>query len=300
MFLNKNNINLIDIIDNHLISKNTARDLTSHHPSSITSCPRQIWYKWKKYAITNPVDGADLFKMSIGNLIHDLLHEVLEAAKIDIINEVDFRVTLDRCMFPLSGRIDNLMIDPATKEIAGIEVKSSFGDGIKALRAEGKPKDECIWQVICYLIYAKIKKFYILYIARDKSYKTQFVMEIKDGDIYLEDRFIITVDGADLMIRHRLNTVEESLLEDTPPDRPYQIYIATTKRKDGTAEHGIKEKFTRDGVVYKCSWQCRYCGFTDECWKDDLTKYPQGTSNEDDVISYYNKTQRVNDPFIIK
>jgi hypothetical protein len=58
--------------------------------------------------------------------------------------------------------------------------------------------------------------------------------------------------------------LEVSVYAKTIPDREYQVAI-----KNGE----IKDKFQKEKIEYKSDWQCRYCSYANNCWKEELIKY---------------------------
>jgi hypothetical protein len=249
-------LNLISAIDDYLLRKE-SRPRESHNAYDIAACRRQLYYKWVGEKVSDPVEAGAIWKMRMGDAIHNLIHEFLESAGFDIIPEVSQKVKLDGLNYPISFRVDNLFIDK-DGTLAGIEVKSSYGAGIKAMQAKGSPKPEHVLQCALYMIFAKIKRFYLLYIGRDNGYRTQFIID--------ED----TINGAEELIRTKLAGLEAAIESKKIPERDYLAAI-----KAGV----IRDDFQQDKEKYKSDWQCCYCNFRSTCWEDVIKQTQDGSSN---------------------
>lgn len=258
-------MNLISKIDNYLLEEG-RKERTSHYPSDINSCMRQLWYKWNNEPVSNPIEAGGYWKMKMGNAIHDLINEFLESAGFDIMNEISNKTKIGGLEHPISYRIDNIFMED--DQMAIIEVKSSYGAGIKAIQKQGKPRDSDLAQVLLYMFLEDINKTYLIYIGRDNGYRTQFEIEYKSGVIHIDGKktlhsFVELID--------RLKIVEEHLIADSIPEREYQVAI-----KNGE----IKDKFQKDKIVYKTDWQCSYCQWMDLCWKPALIRYKNSDNSE--------------------
>ena len=241
-------MNLIDQIDNYLIQKE-KRKREAYYPSEVNKCIRQLYYRWTDTAESNPITPGAMWKMRIGDAIHDMIHEYLKSSGLEIIPEVSFEKDIG-LKYPLRGRIDDLFIDE-DQEMAGIEAKTSYGQGIIRLQKAG-PRSDDLNQVKVYLHCSEVKRFYMIYFGRDNAYRTQFVIEQYDN---LEHDF--------LNLMQRFYLLEDYLKLKVLPDRPYQVAI-----KKGE----IKDKFQHKKVIYKSAWCCMYCSFKNHCWKEVIKK----------------------------
>ncbi len=228
------------------------RKRTSHYPSDISACKRQLYYKWTEEPVSNPVTVGGMLKMKMGTAIHDIIPSLLELAGLESAPEVAVKKTHPRLLHPISGRIDNLFIIPNTNSLGVIEVKTSYGAGVKTLQKTGKPREGDENQLLTYLwLEPIIAKGILIYIGRDNGYRTEF--EIERDDEYVEDFLIGKLASLDHMVKTR----------DVFPDRDYHVVI-----KDGE----IKAKYQKDKVIYKSDWQCLFCQFMDTCWENELKK----------------------------
>jgi hypothetical protein len=268
-------MNLVSKIYDHFSSQE-KRDSTSHHPSSAGfGCVRREIYKRSKTKESNPIDNPTYFKFAMGNSVHELLHEVLVKTGIEVIPEIEFKVTPPGFVYPISGRVDLLFIDD-DKEIAGIEIKSTFGNGMYDIKQNG-PKSDHLMQAACYLHCTEIKKWYILYAARDNGYMMQFEYNKENTKEYFNKALDF------------FSHVEANIAADKLPEREFIAYIGQTKNKlTGECKTEIKDSFTMDKKEYCSSWQCMYCNYQSLCWKDKLEQY-NGKDNKFEVMDFYGK-----------
>jgi hypothetical protein len=265
-------MNLINEIDNYLIERDIKRRKTreSHYPSDINTCLRQLYYKWINEPVSDPIKPGALLKMSMGNKIHDLIYEYLEAANIEIINEISNKKSIEGLVHPISYRIDNIFIDPETNEMAIIEVKTSYGIGIRNVKKLNRPREGDLKQICLYMFLENIKKGYLLYIATDDGYRTQFIINY-DGRY-----FFCNFAGTKIIADNILDKFKALEKYNNPnritiyPPRDYKVAI-----KNGE----IKKKFQKDKVEYKSDWQCLYCQWCTLCWKDYIKKYKQSDNS---------------------
>lgn len=241
-------MNLIDRIDQFLL-KQTEKERESYYPSEISKCTRQLYYKWIKQPPSNEMEAGAYWKMQMGNKIHDLIHDFLNDTGLEIIPEISFKKDVD-LNYPISGRIDNLFIDEDSK-LAGIEVKTSYGAGIKRLQTAQNPRSEDLMQVIVYMgCIPEIDRFYLLYVGRDNAYRTQFVIEKETKTPWTFDKLL-----------NKFRELEDCVFTMRLPEREYDVAI-----KNGE----IKKKFQANGVIYTSDWQCMYCRYRDFCWEDEI------------------------------
>lgn len=239
-------MNLINQIDEYLTRKND-RERTSYYPSEVSKCTRQLYYKWTKCQISNEIEAGGYWKMEMGAKIHDLISNFLEDAGLEIAPEISFQKDVG-LNYPISGRIDNLFIDEDDK-LAGIEVKTSYGAGIKRLQSAAQPRSEDLMQVIMYMgCNPEIDRFYLLYIGRDNAYRTQFVVDKNTNTPWTFDELL-----------NRFKELEDCVLTMRIPQREFEVVFK---------DNEIKSKYQKNNVTYKSDWQCMYCQYRDYCWED--------------------------------
>jgi hypothetical protein len=239
---------LIEKIEQGLTrEKNKKRE--SHYPSDITACMRQLFFKWIEEPPSNPISPGGYLKMEMGNAIHALVPMWLEKAGLEIVSEISVSKSFPSLQYPISGRLDNLYIIPGTEDELGLlEVKTTYGTGVKTIQQKGKPKPEHLIQVQIYMwLEPKIKEGHIVYIGRDNGYRTEFK---------------VTLEGFDAeVVLERLNLLEKRIKHKKLPARDFKVAI-----KNGS----IKNKFQKDKKEYKTDWQCSYCQWLDMCWNSFL------------------------------
>lgn len=263
-------MNLIDKIDEYLLKKENIRDRIKHYPSDANACMRQLFYKWTTEPATNPVSASGLWKMKMGDSIHDLIHEFLSEAGFTIIPEVGGEKYLPGLNYPIGYRMDNLFVNPENGTIEGIEVKTGYGRGIRWIAKAAEPRMGDLMQCTLYLLLAGLEKIYLLYVARDDSYRTQFVIEMTPGGWVQVNGFPVKDDMVKVIIK-RLETIEKHIESKAMPDREYKVAI-----KNGE----IRSLFQKNNVKYKTDWQCSYCRWQTLCWRSEVEKYKTGDNSE--------------------
>jgi hypothetical protein len=251
-------MNLINRIDNYLVKSRKEYKRERHYPSDISACVRQLFYKWKNEKPTNPIDATGYWKMGMGNKIHDLVNEFLDSEGMEIINEIANRKKLDFLKHEISYRIDNLFIDE-DGELSIIEIKTTYGNGVKWIKDSGMPKESDLMQVMCYMYLEKIPRAYLLYVGRDNAYRCQFKIDIRG------DRLCANGRGVHIKFRdifNKLILLERHLEDNSIPDRCYRAVV-----KNGD----IKDKIQYKKEIYKTDWQCSYCQWKDTCWEECMS-----------------------------
>jgi len=258
-------MNLIDRIDNYLV-EGERRERVSYYPSEVSKCLRQLYYKFTKEPETNPISPGGFWKMRMGDKIHDLIFEFLEKSGLEIVNEIGFKEDIG-LKYPISGRMDNLFIDE-DDSLSGIEVKSTYGAGIRNIVKKGYPKEQDIEQILVYMGCTNVERFYLIYLGRDDGYRTQYIIERNNGEIFCNNRKVHTDFGT---LTKRFAVLEEAVTYREIPNREYLVAI-----KNGE----IKSKFQKDKIEYKSDWQCLYCQFMIKCW-EGIVSYHMHDDNSD-------------------
>ena len=225
-----------------LLQDREGKEKTHHYPTDAESCVLKLFNDWHGVEVTDPFDLTGIWKMEMGNAIHEQIDVRLKEIYDDVQTEVPFRADIG-LKHELSGRMDNII-----DQVHGVEIKSSFGRGIVDIQKKGEPKPEHIGQVALYLKYSGIEfeDFTILYMGRDSGYRTEFTISSVE-DSYIEaivDRFRIA-EG------------------DVAPDREFKSCIVNGE---------FKRDFTHLKEKYKGDWQCNYCKYRTSCWSDILAK----------------------------
>ena len=258
-------MNLINKIDEYLIKKE-KRKRESHYPSEASKCLRQLYYKWTDYEESDPISAGGYWKMSMGSRIHEMVQEFLANSGLEIVDEVSFKKNIDVLEYPISGRIDNLFIDE-DGVLAGIEIKTTYGAGVRALKYNGVKKED-LMQVLIYMSCTDVKRFYLIYVGRDDGYRTQYLIDYRND--------VLCCDGKPLDLNFKLvidkfRFLEACLVNNTIPKRDFKVAI-----KNGE----IKTKFQKDKIEYKSDWQCSYCQYKTDCWREELILYSSSDNSE--------------------
>lgn len=260
-------MNIIDKIDDHLTKEND-RKRENHNAYDIAACMRQLFYKWVSEPATNPITAGGYWKMRAGNKLHDLIYEFFKEMDWEVLTEVGSKKKLPELEHDISYRVDCMYTVPGSDEWTIIEVKSSYGNGIRALQRSGEPKESDIMQILLYMHLENISKGVLLYVARDDGYRMEFHLELKDGILYVDNK---PTEYTFQKILDKLVQLEEHLKEVNLPDRDYKVAI-----KNGE----IKKKFTKNKVDYKSDWNCSYCQWCDMCWEYEIEKYKESDNSE--------------------
>ena len=245
-------LNLITEIDKYLMEK-SSRERKGHYPSDILACVRQLWYKWKNIPQSDPPTPGSLLKMEMGNIVHQWVYHVLKKRGFKLIVENDdfdgeAKSFYDSLLLsPFRYKTDANFTDPdGVKSI--IEVKSSYGKGIKEVKLNG-PRDDHFAQGLLYMVFEKIQRVYFIFLGRDNGYRTQHMLEadiiddlFSSDDFFLDSiridrtfvknnpRYKMILDGQKINITYdnmvaKLQGVEQWISEEILPPRDYKAAI---------------------------------------------------------------------------
>jgi len=270
-----NIINLLE--DSYLQEHKERRKSTSWHPSGVSECVRKLYYKRTNTEESDPIEAGALMKMAFGTALHEDFQKRLtkELEKLGCINiQSEYEIThndLSLGQDPIHGYIDMVWKDKT--EWVGCEFKTSYGRGVVDVKKNG-PKKEHLEQIFLYLELANVhfSRFYLVYVARDNNYRTEFLLDQRPVSRNLTwccNGTPVRIRLADLM--NRFIDVKKCVDAKTVPDRPYITAI-----KQGQ----LVRQFVKLGHTYKSDWQCSYCNYQTHCWKDEVKKYEMGDNSE--------------------
>jgi CRISPR/Cas system-associated exonuclease Cas4 (RecB family) len=277
-------INSVNLVYEQVLKENGKRERKPrHYPSSACAvlggkfaghCRRSTWYEWKGLPRTDPPDAPALFKMGVGNLIHEELDGYLERALLglgyrvedirdtfpgnhdpavpqdggglveveagEVGNEVSVVWLEEGLKYPFSGRMDKRFISPEGLRVVA-EWKSTYGRGIDDIKQNG-PKVEALLQVTLYLRQKvfPVDAAILMYAARDSGYLFGYWITAADGKFQIEHMNSSKVDLINNPINEILSAtrmLEEYLDGEEPPPCDFT-------EKD---------------------WQCRYCSYARLC-----------------------------------
>ena len=257
-------INLTNILYSQTLRENVTRSRKQrHYPSSACAivdntfygkCRRATWYDWNGIKITDPIDAPALFKMSVGNLIHDHLSGILNRALADLGfniedlqgeglgEEVALLWNVPELEYPVSGRMDKRLIRPDDGLRLVIEWKSIYGRGADFVKRDG-PKEDNLLQCAMYLeqdVYP-VDAVALMYATRDSGYVFGYWLTKNGQGMQIDHMGSTKVTFTPLGwagVLRGLVSLEAGLRFDEPPDRDY----------------GLKD------------WQCSYCSYKSLCW----------------------------------
>ena len=214
---------------------------------------------------SNPIEPVALFKMEMGNAIHNTVNDLMNRALADeyegefeIIGaekdgaEEAFIWEADGLKLPVSGRMDKL-VKVQGKTIV-FEWKSTYMSGVKYIQQNGAKVDN-LMQGIAYLEQdvIPVDALVLMYIARDTGYLYGFYIE-KEGDHLLvhhmnsEVTNVVNLNWD--MIKESLKDIEDHIDSKTLPERDYEAFV----------------NLKLDKLMGKSDWHCRYCSYRGLCW----------------------------------
>lgn len=286
-----------------------------HYPSSLCAiidgkfvgkCRRATAYEMMQIGKTNVIDSVALFKMEMGNIIHDTLGQTLDraldrkfnspgvdeatAVEIEGINLGDEQALVWDCKdleLPVSGRIDKIVkFNGKIRGIVAGEWKSTYGSGVGYVQRDGA-KPEHLLQCLAYLEQdiIPIDAIWLIYVARDSGYLYGFQIEKQDGKLvskHLNSDVTKELNVNWSMVVEAIKPLEDFI-------KKYQKYIVeNTKweeqceaiRADGGTDIPVSPVIPEppardyDGIVnpktnklmVKSPWQCRYCSYRSLCY----------------------------------
>lgn len=256
-------LNAVNVLYSQLLRENQTRERKQrHYPSGACAvaggkfygkCRRATWYEWMGVPRTDQIDAPGLFKMQVGDMIHEYLSDTLTRGLVDLGfeeqhlagdglgEEVAMVWQPEGFEFPFSGRLDKRFVHPEGMRVA-VEWKSTYGRGADYIKRDG-PKDENLLQCALYLEQDvfPVDAVILMYAARDSGYMFGYWITKHGDGLKVEHMGSTKVTFSPLgwpAIRQATLELEASLKSDEAPDRDY------------------------DGK----DWHCDYCGHNKKCW----------------------------------
>tara|TARA_R100001086_G_scaffold249521_2_gene189556 strand:- start:252 stop:902 length:651 start_codon:yes stop_codon:yes gene_type:complete len=138
-------------------------------PSSVSQCPRAVWYHMMGYQ-EDATDSGGLRRMGVGSVYHEWIQEKLQKAGVLVSAEVE--VTHDSP--PMKGFYDGIIRHPETGEDYLIEIKSR-SDNKYAVRYLPRPEHLVQWNL--YSLMTNVVKGLLFYVNKNTQayniYETQ-------------------------------------------------------------------------------------------------------------------------------
>ena len=154
--------------------------------------------------------------------------------------------------YAISGELDLVGRDPFTQDVFGIEVKSVHGFmaekeiiGPKAVRIQGgkgKPKIDHVMQAAIYcFMWPELPYFKLMYIMRDKVFKTEFdiTVDVNDGTIFIDGEPIKEFTIFDIF--DRFATLAMHLNNGKLPARDYDLVYSDDKMNQLVKEKALSK-----------------------------------------------------------
>ncbi len=255
-------------IFNYYEETNKSRERSeSHYPSGVCAekedsfigkCRRAMYYDHMGFAKVNPPNGMALFKMDMGNMIHDKMNEKVDAileAKYPnskpVADELPFKYKPDELRLSFSGRIDKVI--EWEGKIIGVEWKSTFGRGVTDIKNNG-PKEDAFLQSLIYLNQKEhpLDGIILSYIARDSGFIYSYYFHYEDElqCVWLNSGVRTVIDWKFEHVINCLVEFEFCLEKEDLPGRDYNL------KYDGR-------------VKQESHWRCRYCDYNTLCGEEE-------------------------------
>ena len=265
-------MNVWSLVDGVLAEEEAGRagkEKTSWWPSEALGCRRRSFYEWTLPGGTKkPMELTGLYRTKTGNLLHEwFFQQVKNSDYFDTIEEEARVFETDAGLKnPVSGRID--VLGKKGDRITAIDLKTTFGEGIRKIRMRREIPTHYLGQMMVYLKFGGVDEVILAFLGRDDQYRTQVTLTLREDVLYIDGtKTRLAVDS----IIDKWKDVERSIEEETPPDRDFMAAIRNGE---------IVYKFQRKNVEYKSDWQCRYCPFNQLCYADELEKHKEGVNEE--------------------
>lgn len=253
----------------------------SHYPSSLCAikggqfigkCRRATGYSLLGEEKSDPIPGVNLFKMDIGNVLHDMLNKKLDESLaydgliVPTVEEVRVKWKEAGLDLPMSGRIDKVFIMP--DETLGAEWKTTFGRGVTDVKNNG-PKEDALLQVLAYFrqkVYP-IDRYLLSYLAKDSGYIFSFMFYKEKSQVWME--WLNT--GAKTKMEWNWKNIKDALM-------PLETATASGELLDGDYWPATKGK--NPPAISNAVWRCKYCDYAKTCYQDAARKHAEKTDAE--------------------
>lgn len=193
------------------------------------SCPRQLWYRYNRSDIAEPLDATTKLKFFYGDMLEELVLSVVSAAGYEVKDEQKV-VEHEVGDWKIRGRIDAIINDVL------VDVKSTTKQGQRKFD-ESLDKDPFGYkaQLGGYAHALGMKQAGFLTIQKELGHLGFYPIEQKDIDKFPE------------MASNAIKTVQSSL---------------------DSLEHLEPVKQSETSPNLKLGVTCSYCAYKAECWKD--------------------------------
>lgn len=217
--------------------KNTGKAKISFAPSSLGygsgRCARNWYYKLTGgIEQKDDVDALQISNMENGTETHARIQRIFEISGTLIEAERELNTMEDKALPPIRGFVD-LIVDWNGEAVG--EIKTTKQEAFTLRKAEGKPLDYHVIQLLIYMRILGINRGFILYENKNTGEWLIFpVMMTPENERIIEEAF------------EWMRVTYQSYQEEQLPMRPFE----------------------------KSSKECLYCPFKKFCWKDEAGVNP--------------------------
>jgi len=237
--------------------RNVHAEQIKLYPTDLSKCPRALWYSFR---IPATIETHALLKMGLGDATHTYVQDLLKDAQVLVAKEKRF--TKKRKGYTINGRVDAIIKnEQGEKEV--LELKSIYAQGFS--RVEEEPDQAHVDQLYTYMIMNNIRVGRLVYIGRDNGRIVEYKIELcnaTDKDMKQAKKELLA----------KFDNLYNIVKSETPPERPFKLYI----KKTGAGDKDYVLEFTDKGVRKSTDWHCRYCSYANECVKEIVQKMQAG------------------------
>lgn len=217
------------------------------HLRDLGGCVRQIYYKMMQYPDERheqDYDWRDVFMMG-----HKVESGVIEFVQLAGMDRGSYRIRTTE--YPVSGEVDRVI--DYDDNIVCLEVKSadewSYRRQVDEL-VQGKIKDAYYYQMQAYLMFQPKFAWAQMVILNRNTGMNQRLPTYVSARVYPDEE-------VHQKIRDKLDILMKAIEEKKAPPNP-----------------GYKSTFSEDLWV-NGDWQCRYCGYSTQCWLKEGDQTPR-------------------------
>lgn len=260
-------------------AERARREPVNHTAWDIDKCVRQLYYKWTTAPVAPDYDPTFLWKGRFGEAIEQIFKDAISQSRVFHVPSEWSTFEHEKLRFPVRYQTDLEIVDH-DDVIAVVDVKNGEGRELSEMKKnDGRPKQEHIEQLGFYMGARKRLRGYLVMIGRGPIYRTQQRFDLVPTSDPPHVR-LVGVNGDrewDTGVSFaaqidKLARLEAHVAQEDIPDRPYVAAI-----KNGE----IRRDYQSDNMIYKGDWQCQYCPYRAECWKEQLREYSQSDNRKD-------------------
>jgi len=288
---------IIDKINNYLTNPHIPdkRGRFAHYPSEasiisridgsiIGKCHRASWYSWTGVQQTNLIDARGMWTVETGKKIEGSYIEYCKQLGIWAGNNIKFYNREHN----ISGEVDLFIFNEDAK-IEGVEIKSAYGYGYQKSVTQF-PKIENLLQTAIYIDHFDML-WHLIYKARDTQEDVEYIIT-KEND---ENGTYLIVNGIPVYIFYvqdiymRYKELGEHVIKNEIPPRDYVYGFSpeqTVHRLDNGKISRSKYKNIKAGKCVDADWECVYCSYLNECWKDKIEIIRRESDNAESEHEY--------------